>query len=124
METKQNRREFITSFSAVTASMLLSSSLMQCSNQIKSDNLGDMLPLRPLGSTGVHVTMLGLGGFHFGCYMSEQEAERTVRLALEQGVRFFECAQAYCNGETEIRLGKFLPSQAIEMRLFYKSLRT
>ena len=72
------------------------------------DRLGELLPLRPLGNTGEKVTMLGMGGFHIGCAMSEKEAEKTVEVAMEGGVRFFDCAQAYCEGNTERRLGKIL----------------
>lgn len=72
------------------------------------DRLGELLPLRPLGKTGENVTMLGMGGFHIGCAMSEKEAEKTIEVAMEGGVRFFDCAQAYCDGNTERRLGKIL----------------
>ena len=72
------------------------------------DRLGELLPLRPLGKTGEKVTMLGMGGFHIGCAMSEKEAEKTIEVAMEGGVRFFDCAQAYCEGNTERRLGKIL----------------
>lgn len=71
------------------------------------DRLGDLQPTRALGRTGEQVTMLGVGGWHIG-RMSERDAQATVEAALEGGVRFFDTAESYQDGESETRLGKFL----------------
>lgn len=71
------------------------------------DRLGDLLPLRPLGRTGASVTMLGAGGWHIG-RMAEDEAERTLHAAIEEGVRFFDTAEGYQDGGSEERLGRLL----------------
>ncbi len=105
------RREFIKNAGLLLASLILAPDTPGSTAQETQDPLGMILPKRKLGNTGESVTMLGLGGYHIGCFMSEPEAERTIRTALEQGVRFFDCSQAYCNGECERRLGKFLPSE-------------
>ncbi len=73
----------------------------------KSDNFGELLPLRPLGNTGKNVTMLGVGGHHIGA-MSSREAEATIETAIEGGVRFFDSAEGYQDGGSEKRLGKYL----------------
>jgi predicted aldo/keto reductase-like oxidoreductase len=71
------------------------------------DRLGELLPSRPLGLTGLHTTMLGVGGWHIG-RMSERDAEAAIELAIEGGVRFFDSAESYHDGRSEERLGKFL----------------
>jgi aryl-alcohol dehydrogenase-like predicted oxidoreductase len=51
--------------------------------------------------------MLGVGGWHLGD-MSEHEAQMTIEVALEGGVRFFDTADTYHAGGSERRLGQFL----------------
>jgi predicted aldo/keto reductase-like oxidoreductase len=60
-----------------------------------------------LGRPGEEVTMLGLGGWHIG-HMSESDAEKTIEVALEGGVRFFDSAESYQEGGSESYLGRFL----------------
>ncbi len=76
----------------------------------KSDRLGRLLPLRTLGRTGEAVTMLGAGGWHLGA-MSERDAQETIEIALQGGVRFFDTAESYQSGGSEARLGKLLTPQ-------------
>lgn len=61
-----------------------------------------------LGRTGLRVSRLGLGGAPFGGAfgpMDDNQAERVVRMAIEQGVTFIDTAAAYGNGESERRIG-------------------
>ncbi len=113
----KGRREFIKNLSGTLAALTMAGGMESFALEGGEDKLGMVLPLRNLGNTGKKVTMLGLGGYHVGCFMNEKEAEKTVRTALETGVRFFDSARAYCEGETERRLGKFLPHQHRE-RIF------
>lgn len=71
------------------------------------DRLGKLLPQRILGRTGEAVTMLGVGGWHLGA-MSERDAQITIEIALQEGVRFFDTAESYHSGGSETRLGKLL----------------
>jgi uncharacterized protein len=71
------------------------------------DRLGELLPTRRLGRTTEEVTMLGLGGWHFG-RMSERDAQATLEAALEGGVRFFDSAESYQDGGSESRFGQLL----------------
>lgn len=71
------------------------------------DRLGQLLPTRVLGRTGEAVTMLGVGGANLS-HMSESEAEVAVEVAIEGGVRFFDTAEAYFEGNSERRLGKLV----------------
>lgn len=69
---------------------------------------GGPMPMRTLGSTGVQVSGLGLGGFHLGLVKEVDDAVRIVHRALDAGVTFFDCAWDYHDGESERRLGKAL----------------
>ena len=118
----ENRREFIRKMAASTLAMMAMGHHAGARGRGR-DRYGELLPLRPLGRTGMQVTMLGVGGFHLGCAMSEKEAERTVETALEGGVRFFDCAQGYCDGKAETRAGKVLtPKYRDEIFLMTKTL--
>ena len=65
------------------------------------------IPRRPLGRTGVDVSMLGLGGYHLGI-PSEQEAMRIVHQAVDHGLTFLDNCWDYHDGESERRMGKAL----------------
>ncbi len=63
---------------------------------------------RPIRNTGLSIPALGLGGAAFANLyrpISDQEAYDTVRLALDNGVRFFDTAPHYGQGVGEERLG-------------------
>jgi aryl-alcohol dehydrogenase-like predicted oxidoreductase len=67
-----------------------------------------VLPMRGLGKSGVKVTCLGLGGFHVGHAKNSAVAQAVIEKALESGIRFFDTAESYQNGESENRYGKYL----------------
>src|SRR5579864_5915816 len=70
---------------------------------------GSDIPYRPLGATGVSVSLVGLGGFHLGLpRVSESDAVRIVRSALDQGINFLDNSWDYNDGQSEIRVGKAL----------------
>lgn len=64
---------------------------------------------RSLGRTGQRVSCLGLGGSHIGKpALSEQEAIRLIRQALDRGLNFMDNSWDYNGGQSEIRMGKAL----------------
>jgi aryl-alcohol dehydrogenase-like predicted oxidoreductase len=68
--------------------------------------------------------MLGLGGWHLGG-MSEAEATKTLEVALEGGVRFFDSAESYQSGGSESRIGKLLvPKYRDQVFIMTKSTAT
>ena len=109
------RRNLLKWMTGLTAGILLSSQSnvrgdsQRGEQQIHagSDRLGALLPRRRLGRTSEAVTMLGVGGAHIG-QMSERDAQATIEVALEGGVRFFDTAESYQSGESESRFGKWL----------------
>jgi uncharacterized protein len=89
--------------------------------QGQRDKWGPLMPLKDFGRTGRKVTILGVGGFHVG-RMSDYEAEKTIELAIEEGIRFFDAAESYVGGENEIKYGKFLtPKYRDEIFLLTKT---
>ncbi len=63
---------------------------------------------RRLGKSGLKVSEICLGTMTFGHGADETEAERMVHLAWDAGVNFFDTANSYGDGESEIILGKAL----------------
>lgn len=104
-----DRRAFLESLSGLTAAWLLADAAGAAPRR-RQDRLGELLPTRPLGRTGIDVTMLGVGGWHIG-RMNERDAQETIETALEGGVRFFDSAESYQNGGSEERLGRLLVPQ-------------
>jgi len=68
---------------------------------------GDML-YRPLGSTGVTVSAIGLGGYHVARNMDEMESVRLIRAAVDRGITFLDNCWDYNGGASEERMGKAL----------------
>jgi predicted aldo/keto reductase-like oxidoreductase len=67
------------------------------------------VPKRQLGSTGVEVSMLGLGGAHIGKpELAENEAISLMRAAIDGGITFFDNCWDYNEGHSEERMGKAL----------------
>jgi len=69
-----------------------------------------------LGSTGLFVSRvcLGMMSFHSGTpgrpwMLDEEDAEPIVRAAVEGGITFFDTADVYSNGGSEIVTGRLLP---------------
>ncbi|MEQ1946139.1 MAG: aldo/keto reductase [Bryobacteraceae bacterium] len=64
-----------------------------------------LVPHRPLGNTGLNVSVLGMGGWHFACPPTQEESTRLAREAMDAGVNFFDNAWCYHNGLAEERMG-------------------
>ena len=63
---------------------------------------------RRMGRTGLKVSEICLGTMTFGHGTDEAESVRMVDLAYDAGINFFDTADAYGSGESEILLGKAL----------------
>jgi len=80
------------------------------------------LPRRPLGKTGVEVTILGLGGEGIlRTFGQEKEAVALIQRAIDLGITYFESARAYSGSESyygealkERRRDLFLASKSHE----------
>jgi aryl-alcohol dehydrogenase-like predicted oxidoreductase len=63
---------------------------------------------RPLGKSGINISILGVGGYHLGSTRDQFEANELVARALDAGVNFFDNAWDYHDGLSEERLGAAL----------------
>lgn len=67
------------------------------------------VPYRALGKTGVRISMVGVGGAHIGQpSVSENEAIRIIREALDAGINFLDNCWDYNDDKSEDRMGKAL----------------
>src|SRR4029453_8329147 len=68
-----------------------------------------------LGNTGLRVSRLCLGMMSFGQHetrrwaLAESDAEPIVRRAVEAGITFFDTADVYNGGQSEVVTGRVLP---------------
>ena len=77
----ETRREFIQTSMTATAAVALGGNTMA---QEKKPGAG--LPTRPLGKTGVNVSILCLGGWHIGDVKDKDEAVKIMHTAIDEGV--------------------------------------
>ena len=76
------------------------------------------VPKRSMGSTGLQVSIIGMGGYHLGTAAGQQEVNEMVAKAMDHGINFFDNAWEYHKGMSEERVGAALKGkrdQAIVM---------
>ncbi len=81
---------------------------------------GNRLPKTPLGTTGLQVSRLALGGFH-QVEISSEVVQRTVDAFLEAGGNYLETARGYGGGASEDKLGRALEGRRERVVLASKS---
>jgi len=73
-----------------------------------------MIDKRPLGATGIEVSVVGLGAWQLGRSAEwptgpdPDDARRIVRAALDAGVTFIDTAPGYAGGQSELNVGAAL----------------
>jgi uncharacterized protein len=60
---------------------------------------------RPLGSTGLECSILGMGGFHLGTVADQAEVNNMVAKAVDHGINIFDNAWEFHRGLSEEKLG-------------------
>jgi len=68
-----------------------------------------------LGRTGVKVSALCFGTMSFGGDADEEESAKMYAACREQGINFFDCADAYSSGRAEKILGALMQSERDEL---------
>lgn len=64
---------------------------------------------RRMGKTGLQLSALSFGTWvTFGNQIDNEVSEDLLKLAYEQGINFFDNAEAYANGQSEIVMGNIL----------------
>lgn len=61
---------------------------------------------RQLGRSGLHVSVIGLGGNTFGRYADAEQTARIIHQALDVGINFLDTANVYGTGASEELIGK------------------
>lgn len=93
-----NRREALVGLAALAAA-----------GAQTSQGANGSVPRRTLGRTGESVSCIGLGGFHIGKpKLSDAEATRIIRQAVDRGLTFLDNSWDYNDGKSEIRMGNAL----------------
>jgi predicted aldo/keto reductase-like oxidoreductase len=76
------------------------------------------VPTRPLGKTGVNVSMICLGGWHIGSVKDKKEAIQIMHAALDEGLTFFDNAWDYHDGGSEEVMGEALEMDGKRKKCF------
>ena len=101
MNEHSSRRDFLHTALAGAAALSMA-------GPVEAADDGQGLPTRPLGKTGVKVSILCLGGWHIGAVKDEKEAIKIMHAAIDEGLTFFDNAWDYHDGGSEIVMGKAL----------------
>jgi predicted aldo/keto reductase-like oxidoreductase len=109
-ESTNTRREFL------ATSLAAGAALGSLAGAEKGADQG--LPTRPLGKTGVNVSMLCLGGWHIDSVKDQAEAIRIMHAALDEGLTFFDNAWDYHDGGSEEIMGKALAMDGKRQKCF------
>jgi aryl-alcohol dehydrogenase-like predicted oxidoreductase len=75
---------------------------------------------RPLGDSGLEVSVVGLGCNNFGRRIDVDATRAVVDAALEEGVTFFDTANTYGRGQSEEFLGEVLDGRRDQVTLATK----
>jgi len=86
------------------------------------------MPLRPLGTSGLKVSLIGLGTMTWGDQNTETEAHAQMDYALDAGINFWDAAEMYpvppnaetC-GRTEQYIGSWLKSRQFRDKIILAS---
>ena len=118
-----SRREFLKSFSAACAVTGPAAALAADDALSSIAKVGAKLPQRPLGKTGVQVSVLALGGV-IGMQLPPSTDHDPVLLAetaLNLGITYFDTAPGYNNGQSETNYGPVLARRRKEVFLATKT---
>ncbi len=72
---------------------------------------------RRLGKTGKEISVIGFGGTQW----FNESAVNNIKRAIELGVNYFETSHLYCNGQSEVILGKGIKGKRDEVIISTKS---
>ncbi|MCZ6603191.1 MAG: aldo/keto reductase, partial [Planctomycetota bacterium] len=110
-----SRREFL-------ASTALALGWTALGRGVWADEQPPVMPLRPLGKTGLQVSLLGLGAYPVGSLPDEDKAIGVVHRLLDVGVNYLDTAPSYSNGTSELRVGKAIRGKRDKVILATKTL--
>jgi aryl-alcohol dehydrogenase-like predicted oxidoreductase len=80
----------------------------------------EQIPKRPMGKTGLQVSIIGMGGYHLGSTKNQAETTEIVARALDAGINFFDNCWEYHDGLSEERVGTALQGKRDQVILMTK----
>jgi hypothetical protein len=101
-KTSLTRRNFLQSTLALPVALAAVPSLLAPSLRADTPAPADALPRRQLGQRGPQATMLGMGG------MAGSLSPEFLDVAWAMGIRYFDTAKVYMNGQSEKIFGAWL----------------
>jgi uncharacterized protein len=113
MERQKTRREFLQTSMMSTAGLAMGKTLFA-----QAGDSATGIPTRPLGKTGVSLSILGLGGWHIGAVQEKAEAIRIMHAAIDEGITFFDNAWDYHDGRSEEWMGDALALEGKRKKVF------
>ena len=113
-----NRRSFLQAGA-------VSSVLLHLADQVLATqrDTGSGLPQRPLGKSGVDVSILCLGGWHIGKAAIDDGEDQAVKLmhqAIDNGMSFFDNCWDYHDGYSEEIMGTAFQDRSEKVLLMNK----
>jgi len=121
--SKCSRREFIKATVAAGVGGLKSAALASDATPPPKDSARLTIPRRPLGKTGVEVSILALGGV-IGMQLPPSEDHDPAAIAetaLDLGITYFDTAPSYNDGQSETNYGQVLGRRRKEVFLACKT---
>lgn len=111
---RYNRREFL---KTSLASLALGSAMLACQKEVPGG-----IPTRPLGNTGEHISIIGIGGWDIGNVDDKDKAISIMHEAIDNGVTLFDNSWDYHRGGSEVVMGRALaePSRRDQVFLMTK----
>jgi aryl-alcohol dehydrogenase-like predicted oxidoreductase len=79
-----------------------------------------MMEKRPLGTSGLEASLVGLGCNNFGMKIDLAASRAVINAALDAGITFFDTADMYGNGQSEEFIGQVLGPRRKEVVLATK----
>jgi uncharacterized protein len=111
------RREFV---GATALALAGGSALMAQGIAGGGAGVGGQIAQRPLGRTGLSVSIIGVGGYHLGAADDLKQAREIVDQAIDAGINFFDNAWEYHDGMSEEWLGSALKGKRDRVVLMTK----
>ena len=75
---------------------------------------------RNLGSSGLKVTVLGLGANNFGWWIDEKASAAVIHYALDLGINYIDTADMYDKGKSEEYIGRTLKGKRTQVLIASK----
>lgn len=113
-DPKLARRKFVGT--AVVAGTTLWGAAAHADKAPRTNPAG--IPLRPLGKSGVPVSVMGLGGWHIGAIKEKTQAIELMHAALDEGLTFWDNAWDYHGGRSEELMGEALAAPGKRDQVF------